>query len=110
MNAARLWAYLTAVICNLDDKIDNDIPDNKYFLKYGPDYELKISPRNLDDANTENDLERIYQMIKGSEFRVWNQSIGYHLMLTFYTFTHVQRISHGTEFENVTETYCCREL
>lgn len=54
------------MICKKDDDIDNDIPDNKYFLKYGPDYELKISPRNLDDSNTENDLECIYKMIKGS--------------------------------------------
>lgn len=67
VNAARLWTYLTAVICELDDKIDNDIPDNKYFLKYGPDYELKISPRNLDDANAENDMEQIYKLIKGTQ-------------------------------------------
>lgn len=68
MNTARLWTYLTAVICNLDDKIDNDIPDNKYFLKYGPGYELKISPRHLDDTNTEHDLERVYSLIKGNGY------------------------------------------
>lgn len=72
MNAARLWTYLTAVICQVDDKIDNDIPDNKYFLKFGPDYELSISPRNLDDSNTENELECIYNKIKGLlHLKVW---------------------------------------
>lgn len=66
-NAARYWTYLTSVICKLDDKLESDIPDNKYFLRYGPDYELTIERNNLDDLNTDIEMENIYQTIKGNE-------------------------------------------
>lgn len=63
------------MICKLDEKLDNDIPDNdnKYFLKYGPDYELKISPSRLDDNNTENDMEIKYKTIKGLRIYLYLQ-------------------------------------
>lgn len=64
-NTARFWTYLTAIICNCAKKLDTDIPDNRYFLKYGPDYELSITRRNVPDLNTEVDLEATFLRIKG---------------------------------------------
>lgn len=64
-NASRYWTYLTAIICNRKENLVTDIPDNKYFLRYGPSYELTIPRKNLDDQNTVNDMDTIYQTIKG---------------------------------------------
>lgn len=65
-NTSRYWTYLTSVICKLEKQLDNDIPDNKYFLRYGPDYELAITLKNAEDENTENDMEAAYQQIRGN--------------------------------------------
>lgn len=64
-NAARYWSYLTAIICNAKEKLAPDVPDNKYFLRYGPSYELTIARKNLDDQNTTNEMDSIYQTIQG---------------------------------------------
>lgn len=66
-NTARFWTYLTSIICNCDKNLDIDIPDNRYFLKYGPDYELSIQRRNVVDLNAEKDLETMFSRIKGNE-------------------------------------------
>lgn len=65
VNAAKHWTYLTSVICGVSETIDNDIPDNRYFLKYGPDYVLTISKRNVKDKNIEIDMENVLEHIKG---------------------------------------------
>lgn len=65
-NAARYWTYLTSIICKTKEPLDNDLPDNKYFLRYGPGYELTISRKQFDDTNTENEMETTYQLIKGN--------------------------------------------
>lgn len=64
-NAARCWTYLTSVICKSKDSLDNDIPDNRYFLRYGPGYELSISRTQIDDSNTENEMQSTYETILG---------------------------------------------
>lgn len=64
-NTSRYWSYLTAIICNAKEKLATDIPDNKYFLRYGPSYELTISRKNLDDQNTVHEMDSIYQTIQG---------------------------------------------
>lgn len=65
MNTARYWTHLTSVICKINEPLENDLPDNKYFLHYGPGYELSILRKHLDDLNTENDLENVFQTISG---------------------------------------------
>lgn len=65
VHAAKHFAYLTSVICGAEENIDNDIPDNRYFLRFGPDYVLTISKRNAIDKNTEVDMEKTLQTIKG---------------------------------------------
>ncbi|CAL8081065.1 unnamed protein product [Orchesella dallaii] len=57
-NASRLWTSLTAAVLN--KILTNEIPDNKYFLRYGPDFELCIQPSLRKD---ENDLEYINDVI-----------------------------------------------
>lgn len=64
-NASRYWTYLTALICDKNERLATDIPDNKYFLRYGPSYELTIARKNLDDQNTLSELDAIHQTIKG---------------------------------------------
>lgn len=61
-NTARYWTYLTSIICNR--QLDDDIPDHKYFLKYGPGYELNILPNRMTDLNREQEFEKILEKIK----------------------------------------------
>lgn len=65
-NAARYWTYLTSIICKTKEPLDNDLPDNKYFLRYGPGYELSITKKQFDDLNSEHEMETTYQTIKGN--------------------------------------------
>lgn len=53
-NTSRYWTYLTSIICG--QNIDIDLPDNKYFLSYGPDYMLSVDRKNLRDYNDEASL------------------------------------------------------
>lgn len=68
-NAARYWTYLTSIICRTKEPLDNDIPDHKYFLRYGPGYELAISRKKCDDSNREDEMESTYKTILGD----WHQ-------------------------------------
>lgn len=61
-NAARCWTYLTSLILN--SEISSEIPDNRFFLKYGPGFELDISPGNRPDCNSTKDIENYIQTIK----------------------------------------------
>lgn len=53
------------MICKSKDPLDNDIPDNRFFLRYGPGYELPISRTQIDDSNTENEMRTTYETILG---------------------------------------------
>lgn len=68
VNAAKFWTYLTAVICGIDDQLDNDIPDNRHFLQFGPNYELSVPARQLVDKNTEDDMRTIFETIQSKRF------------------------------------------
>lgn len=56
-NTARCWTLLTSTICN--QKISSDIPDNKYFTEFGPDYDLEIMPSNRRNHNLPSDIETL---------------------------------------------------
>lgn len=60
-NTARYWAYLTSIICG--QEIDEDIPDNEYFLDYGPTYELHVERKCLKDENDPLVLEKNCEVI-----------------------------------------------
>ncbi|XP_034234102.1 histone deacetylase 8-like isoform X2 [Thrips palmi] len=60
-NAARCWTYLTSLIlgCN----IATDIPDNHFFERYGPGFDLDIAEGNRPDCNSEDDIDNCISII-----------------------------------------------
>lgn len=62
-NTARYWTYLTSIICN--QTIEDDIPDHKYFLKYGPGYELRMQRKPIKDLNEEAEFAANLIQIQG---------------------------------------------
>nr|XP_022288958.1 histone deacetylase 8-like [Crassostrea virginica] len=60
-NTARCWTHLTAILCGR--KIPPEIPDHKFFMRYGPDYELPITPGNRKNMNSRESLQRIHNTI-----------------------------------------------
>ncbi|KAJ1704562.1 hypothetical protein LUZ63_004341 [Rhynchospora breviuscula] len=67
-NVARCWCYETAVAVGVEP--DNRLPYNEYFEYFGPDYALHIDPRNVENLNTEKDLENIRNMILDNLSRI----------------------------------------
>ena len=61
VNVARTWTILTAHVlkCNLDSKI----PDNLYFLSYGPGFELEIQAGTKKDQNEAHFLHSITNFV-----------------------------------------------
>ncbi|KAK3907984.1 Histone deacetylase 8, partial [Frankliniella fusca] len=60
-NAARCWTYLTSLILNCN--ISSEIPDNYFFERYGPGFELDIIEGNRSDKNTDLYIERCIETI-----------------------------------------------
>lgn len=60
-NTARYWTYLTSILC--DKVLEEDLPDNEYFLEYGPTYELHVERKPLKDENDGEELQRNYETI-----------------------------------------------
>ena len=54
-NVARCWAYETSVL--LDTPVPDELPINRYFEYYGPDYRLHIQPSNMENFNSHKYLE-----------------------------------------------------
>lgn len=55
-NVARCWAYETGIV--LDTKMPEEIPYNEYYEYYGPDFNLHITPSNMENQNTPRYLEK----------------------------------------------------
>lgn len=56
-NVSRCWAYETA--CILDCKLPEEIPKNEYYEYYGPDFNLHITPSNMENQNSQRELNKI---------------------------------------------------
>jgi len=56
-NVARCWAYETG--CLLDEELENNLPDTKYYEYYGPTYQLQITPSNMENQNSMDMVEKI---------------------------------------------------
>ena len=93
-NAARCWTYITATV--LGKKLPKTIPEHEvhkyvelivillfphnskyyccfrifqFFLKYGPDYSLEISPHHFrENKNTSRYVKGLLSALKGTEF------------------------------------------
>ncbi|XP_026293835.1 histone deacetylase 8-like isoform X2 [Frankliniella occidentalis] len=63
-NAARCWTYITSLILNCN--LSSEIPDNHFFEKYGPGFELDIMQGNRPDHNTEQYIESCIKTITGN--------------------------------------------
>ncbi len=55
-NVARCWAYETGIA--LDSKMADELPYNNYYEYYGPDFNLHITPSNMENQNTPKYLEK----------------------------------------------------
>ena len=60
-NVARTWTYETAIL--LDEDLDDELPYHEYMGYYGPYYKLHIPPANMENLNTDEQLETIKQSI-----------------------------------------------
>jgi hypothetical protein len=52
----QCWTYETSVI--LDNPITNNIPYNEFFQYYGPDFKLHLTPSDMPNLNSRDELER----------------------------------------------------
>jgi histone deacetylase 1/2 len=85
-NVARCWAYETGVVLNeklpdgerrsapcgitragLTSEVPRaELPYNEYYEYFGPDYQLHITPSNMENLNTPKYLERIQCVLRAS--------------------------------------------
>ncbi|KAL1843847.1 hypothetical protein VTJ49DRAFT_7198 [Mycothermus thermophilus] len=56
-NVARTWAYETGRLVGVE--MDRVLPYNEYYEYYGPDYELDVRSSNMENANSNEYLEKI---------------------------------------------------
>jgi len=55
-NVARCWTYETGLLLN--EELDNDLPQNEYIGYYAPNFNLHITPSNMENMNSPKDLEK----------------------------------------------------
>ena len=61
-NTARLWTQITATILGAD--LDDDIPDeDHFFTKYGPDFQLSITPGCVRNKNKQEDVDQLIETL-----------------------------------------------
>ncbi|KAF3793084.1 Histone deacetylase 6 [Nymphaea thermarum] len=60
-NVARCWCYETAVAVGVEP--ENRLPYNEYYEYFGPDYTLHIAPSNMENQNSQRDLERMRNVL-----------------------------------------------
>jgi histone deacetylase 8 len=62
-NTARCWVRIMADLTATT--IPTEIPDtDPFFLSYGPDYEISVSPGCIKNANSPQAVEQLLQMIE----------------------------------------------
>lgn len=55
-NVARCWTYETGLLLN--QELDNDLPQNEYIGYYAPNFNLHITPSNMENTNNPKDIEK----------------------------------------------------
>lgn len=56
-NVARCWAYETSRAIGME--LSDDMPYNKYFEFYGPEFRLQLTPSNMENLNSREYLENV---------------------------------------------------
>ncbi|XP_041972160.1 histone deacetylase 8-like [Aricia agestis] len=72
-NAAKLWTSITALV--LGEKLDENIPEHKYWPKYGPDFLLNVRPLLSKDLNSIEYLEECIKTIEGNLRKYLGESL-----------------------------------
>ncbi|XP_075550374.1 histone deacetylase 8-like [Dermacentor variabilis] len=60
-NAARCWTVVTAAL--LGRKLEEDIPEHCFLMKYGPGYELSLEPGFRRDLNDATYIDSLLQVV-----------------------------------------------
>ncbi|KAK7207793.1 hypothetical protein BZA70DRAFT_272219 [Myxozyma melibiosi] len=60
-NVARTWTFETGLL--VGQEVGPEIPYNDYYEYYGPDYQLEVRPSNMQNANSDEYLDRILQTV-----------------------------------------------
>ncbi|OAG31850.1 histone deacetylase 1/2 [Nematocida displodere] len=60
-NVSRAWAYETAILADVE--IPCEIPYTEYFDHYHPNYTLEVLPLNMDNQNTKQYIEKVYEQV-----------------------------------------------
>merc|ERR1712086_188635 len=55
-NVARCWTYETGLLLN--QELDNDLPQNEYIGYYAPNFNLHITPSNMENLNSPKDVDK----------------------------------------------------
>uniref|UniRef100_A0A0L8GXG0 histone deacetylase n=1 Tax=Octopus bimaculoides TaxID=37653 RepID=A0A0L8GXG0_OCTBM len=70
-NTSKTWTLVTAAV--IGKKLSPNIPDHKYYITYGPSYELTVDPGNRKDLNSYENIRSIYKKVLAeSEIEHWS--------------------------------------
>ena len=59
----RCWTRITSDLVGLE--LGEEIPDtDPYFLEYGPDFTLAVTPTNIKNSNSKKDIEDLVALVK----------------------------------------------
>ncbi|CAF3292850.1 unnamed protein product [Rotaria socialis] len=72
-DTARLWTSITGLCLN--EKLDNDIPEHKYFVHYGPDFTLETWPGNRTNKNTQEYIDGLLNFVEHNQINIMNSQI-----------------------------------
>lgn len=60
-NVSRCWAYETALL--VGSELPDELPFNEYYEYYGPEFQLHITPSNMENRNTRKELQETTMML-----------------------------------------------
>ncbi|GAB1607852.1 histone deacetylase 8-like [Argonauta hians] len=60
-NTSKTWTLITATA--LGKKLPDNIPDHKYYITYGPSYEIGVDAGNRKDMNSYESIRNIYRRV-----------------------------------------------
>jgi hypothetical protein len=63
-----IQAYLTSLICGQSIAQDQDIPDNDYFERYGPDFTMEVTKSHVNDQNSKTEIDENIKTIISKSF------------------------------------------